>query len=615
MSASESRAVTPKAHRDAGGPALRSALVAGIGRVLAERDLLNRINVFPVPDGDTGSNLGFTLVSVRDALQAMPAGHAGALFARMASEAIDGARGNSGAILAQFLQGLGEVLAGQRRLALSPLAAAADLGASQARQAIAEPREGTMLSVIAAFAQSLRQACDQGVVDLRTGFARALAASREALANTPRQLAVLRKAGVVDAGAQGFLHLLEGINDYIQRGRIAIRRDIQPVSGEVGIMVGTDVDAEATHRWCTECVLSSTAIDRGAVREALDRLAGSSLVVAGTREKLRVHMHLDDPAQLFEALAPFGEVRARKADDMHAQQRAAHTLGKVAIVIDSAADIPAESLEQLPLQVVPVRINVGAQDYLDKVSLSPDAFYALLRTSEHTVRTSQPPPGDFRRIFEFLLSHHEEVVYVGVSRAISGTLQAGESAASGLGGRVHVFDTANVSGGQGLLALAAAEMARAGGDAAGVLRHLAAMRDRTSTYAYVRDLTSAVRGGRVPAWSLPITRWFGLVPMVRIGGGDGRLHVFGIGLDRKDFAARFVARVLRKIDRSTGWRAQVMHCDNLEEGIRVRDALLGQLPGVRCAEVFEAGSAIGAHAGPGAVALCMMPESRAGAGP
>lgn len=616
MSASDPQAMTSKAHRDASGPALRSALIAGIGRVLAERDLLNRINVFPVPDGDTGSNLGFTLVSVRDALQAMPGGHAGALFDRMASEAIDGARGNSGAILAQFLQGLGEALAGHRRLALCPLANAADLGASQARQAIAEPREGTMLSVIAAFAQSLRLACDQGVVDLRIGFGRALAASREALANTPRQLAVLRKAGVVDAGAQGFLHLLEGINDYIQRGRIAIRNDIQPLSGEVGVMIGTGVDGdpESVHRWCTECVLSAAAIDRAAVRQALDQLAGSSLVMAGTREKLRVHMHVDDPARLFDVLSPFGEVRARKADDMHAQQRAAHTIGKVAVVIDSAADIPAESLEHLPLQVVPVRINVGAQDYLDKVSLSAEAFYALLRTSEQTVRTSQPPPGDFRRIFEFLLSHHGEVVYVGVSRALSGTLQAGESAAAGLGGRVHVFDSANVSGGQGLLALHAAEMALAGADAASIISQLGEMRERTSTYAYVRDLTSAVRGGRVPAWSLPITRWFGLVPMVRIGGGDGRLHVFGMGLDRKDFAARFVARVLRSIDRGLAWRAQVMHCDNREEGLRVRDALLEQLPGVHCPEVFDAGSAIGAHAGPGAIAVSMMPVAQAGSG-
>ncbi len=600
--------MTARIQAGADGRVLKQALIAGIGRVLAERDLLNRINVFPVPDGDTGSNLGFTLASVRDALRDMRGAHVGAVFERVASEAIDGARGNSGAILAQFLQGFGEVLGAHRRLTLCPLANAADLGASQARQAIAEPREGTMLSVINVFAASLRQACDQGVADLRTAFAHALSASREALANTPNQLAVLRKAGVVDAGAQGFLHLLEGIDDYIVRGRIAGRYSEPTAAAEAGVVMSEEVAPGESHRWCTECVLSATAIDRNAVREALDRLDGSSLVVAGTREKLRVHMHVDEPALLFDALSRFGEVRSRKADDMQAQQRAAHTLGRVVVVIDSAADVPADALETLPLNVVPVRINVGAEDFIDKVSLSSEAFYAMLRESPQPVRTSQPPVGDFRRLFGFLLSHHEEVIYIGLSRALSGTLQCAEAASAALGGHVHVVDTANVSGGQGLLAVHAAELAKAGLDAASIVREVEDLRERTSTWAYVRDLTSAVRGGRIPAWALPITRWLGLVPMARIGGGDGRLHVFGVGRDHRDLAARFVARVLRRIDCSVRWRAQVMHCDNAQEGARVRTALIAQLPGVDCAELLDAGSAIGAHAGSGAIVISMMPK-------
>ncbi|MEP6883086.1 MAG: DegV family protein [Dokdonella sp.] len=602
--------MAPNTHADTDGRVLKRALIAGIGRVLSERDLLNRINVFPVPDGDTGSNLGFTLASVREALNGVRGNHVGMLFERMASEAIDGARGNSGAILAQFLQGCGEQLAGHSRLAVRNLASAADLGASQARMAIAEPREGTMLSVISAFAAALRQACDQGAVDLRVAFARALAASRVALANTPNQLAVLRKAGVVDAGAQGFLHLLEGIDDYITRGRTAMRDIPDAVAADDGVMVGTDIESESGHRWCTECVLSANAIDRAAVRKALDRLDGSSLVVAGTREKLRVHMHVDEPALLFDALSRFGEVRARKADDMQAQQRAAHSIGRVVVVVDSAADIPSSVLETLPLHVVPVRISVGAQDFIDKVSLSADAFYTLLRESEHTVRTSQPPAGDFRRLFEFLLSHHEEVMYVGVSRAISGTLQTGEAASRALGKRVRVIDTCNVSGGQGLLAVFAAERAAEGADGATIEKQLLELREQTRTFAYVHDLTSAVRGGRIPAWALPITRWLGLVPMIRMGGGDGRIHIFGVTRKHRDLSKRFVAKILRSIDRQQRWRAQVMHCDSATEGLRVRDALINQMPGIECAELLEAGSAIGAHAGPGSIVVSMMPMHR-----
>jgi uncharacterized protein len=608
MSAIPVPAVQAVLRTSVAGPALRRALLAGIDRVLAGRDLLNRINVFPVADGDTGSNLGFTLAAVRDALLGMPARHAGALLRQAASEAIDGARGNSGAILAQFMQGIGERLGGSASISARDLAEAADIGALQARLAVAEPREGTLLSVLSAFARALQDAAGAGTTDLRVVFARALAATREALAATPTQLAVLRKAGVVDAGAQGFVHLLEGINDFIERGRHARASNMASRGGEVGVVaLGEDVDA--SHRWCTECVLSAPAIDRARVRAALAEVPGSSLVIAGTREKLRVHMHVDEPALLFDALASFGDVRARKADDMQAQQRATHARGGVAIVIDSAADVTASVLEQLPIHLVPVRVTVGADDYLDKVSLSAAGFHELLRTSTQVVRTSQPPPGDFRRLFEFLLSHHDEVVYVGLSRALSGTLQAGESAAAAFGTRIHVIDTANVSGGQGLLATHAAERAAAGADATTIVAELAVLREHAATFAFVRDLSSAVRGGRVPSWALPITRWLRLVPIVRIGGGDGRLHVRGVMFDGDTLAQRFVARVVATLDPRRRWRAQVMHCDNRAEGERVRTALLAQVPGVADVELLDAGSAIAAHAGAGAIAVSVMPAT------
>jgi uncharacterized protein len=134
------------------------------------------------------------------------------------------------------------------------------------------------------------------------------------------------------------------------------------------------------------------------------------------------------------------------------------------------------------------------------------------------------------------------------------------------------------------------------------------LREQTRTFAYVRDLTSAVRGGRIPAWAMPITRWLRLVPMIRIGGGDGRMHIIGVGRDQGALAERFVARILRTIDRKLKWRAQVMHCDNPREGALARQALIEQLPGVECAELLEAGSAIGAHAGAGAIVVSLMPN-------
>ena len=593
-----------------GGRALKRALIAGIGRVLASRETLNRINVFPVADGDTGSNLAFTLSAVLEAVRPLRQAHAGSVLERAASEAIDGARGNSGAILAQFLQGVSEALANVGRLRAENLVAAAGLGSAQARAAVAEPREGTMLSVIAAFADSLASAHEAGIADLRESFAHALAATRQALADTPLQLAVLRRAGVVDAGAQGFVELLEGIHDFMLRGRSALRGGVVAINAAVGVFTSVEHEGDNLHRYCTECVLAAEAIDRDAVRAALAALPASSLVMAGTRERLRVHVHIDEPAVLFDVLSTFGKVAARKADDMHAQKRATRQASDVAVVVDSAADIPPEAFERLPLHLVPVRINFGAQDYLDKVSLSAREFYAELARSTQPVRTSQPPPGDFRRLFEFLLSHHAEVVYVGLSRAVSGTLQSAERAAQETDpARVHVVDSRNGSGGQGLLAVHAAERALAGADAATIVAELAPLVRATQTFAYVRDLRNAVRGGRIPRWALPITQWLRLVPVIRLGG-DGRVHVCGVMRDSSDLPAHFVARVARRLDHSKRWRAEVLHCDNAAEGERVRAALLRVLPEVDVAGLLDAGSAIGAHAGPGAVVISLMPDLR-----
>ena len=414
------------------GPALRRALIAGARRVIAQREQLDRINVFPVPDGDTGSNLAFTLGGVLAGALSRRTRDAGELLRRVGEDAVDGARGNSGAILAQFFTGVAEAAGGTRTLDIPALARAIRAGAASARQALSEPREGTILSVIAAFAEAL----DTRGGDFREWFGRALEHSRRALANTPNQLPVLARAGVVDAGAQGFVDLLEGIGDFIATGRV-------DVSGSVGEDAAADVaadleaaqahgeaaDADPAHRWCSECLLVGDGLDRAALRAAVGELGASCVVIAGGRTRLRLHAHVADPAALFATAARFGRVEGTKADDMSAQARTAAGSVGVAVITDSAADLPAEAMQRLNIHMVAARVNFGDEDHLDKVGLSTAEFYRKLRTEIALPRTSQPPPGDFRRQFEFLLSHHRDVVYVGLSRNVSGTLQSAETAA------------------------------------------------------------------------------------------------------------------------------------------------------------------------------------------
>ena len=583
-------------------PALRRALVAGMRRVVARREALNKINVFPVPDGDTGSNLAFTLGTVLAGSLSRRTHSAGELLCRVADDAIDGARGNSGAILAQFLQGACEVVASERVLSPERLAQAALAGSQQARGALAEPREGTILSVIRAFAEALQ--AQSHMRDLRSGFGAALERARIALADTPKQLAVLRQAGVVDAGGQGFVDLLEGIQDFIDTGH-----EGEVVASEIVLdFAGMDLheDIDTTRRWCSECLIVGATLDRDAIRGAVSALDATSVVVAGSAQRVRVHAHVAEPAALFETASQFGKVSGRKAEDMLAQHRSATMAESVAIVTDSGADLPKTESERLDLQMVAARVTFGDEEFLDKVSISPSEFYARLKTSPVMPQTSQPPPGDFRRQFDVLLSHHPHLVYVGISRTLSGTLQSGENAAARVdASRARVVDSGHASCGQALIVMAAAEAARAGATPDQIVALVERLRPLTHTFAAARDISFAVRGGRIPAWSKPVAEFLGVTPIAKVRA-DGKLGVHGALWGKRRVPQRFAAYVERHLPSGQRWRVMVGHCDCAADGAELLAALRERLD---CAEAWlvEAGPAVGAHAGPQTLVVAAQP--------
>ena len=612
MSATTPFATPISSPRPIRAAALRHALIAGARRVIARRDALNKINVFPVPDGDTGNNLALTLSTVLSGALQRRVGGVGRLLRRVGDEAIDGARGNSGAILAQFFSGLADAVGSRASLDRRALAEAARAASRSARAAMAEPKEGTMISVIHAFAEALVHAAEQGErQELRAWFESALAQARVALQRTPDQLPVLRKAGVVDAGAQGFVDLLEGIGDFLARrggsGHDGAETRTDPDIAELHEALHAELgDVDPRHRWCTECLLVGEGLDRAGLQAAMSDLGADCVVVAGGAHRVKVHAHVAQPSAMFAALGRFGRVESTKADDMLAQARTASAPGGCVVVTDSSADLPDGLADALNLHVIPLRVNFGEQDYLDRVGISPAEFYARLRHEHLLPRTSQPPVGDFRRQFDFLLSHHAEVVYVGLSRAVSGTLQAAEAAAQrGDAARTHVFDTANAAGGQALLAIAAAERAAGGATAAEVLAHVAALKPKTLTFALARDIRHAVRGGRVPRWAGWVASVLRATPIAKVVP-EGRLKPCAALFGEARAPERFAAYVAKQAPANTRWRLIVGHCDAAEDGAVLLATLRAHLD-IAEGWLVETGPAVGAHAGPGALVACLQP--------
>jgi len=581
------------------GLRLNRALKAGIARLLSRQEHLNKINVFPVPDGDTGTNLALTMHAVLGSLQRAPDDHAGKTLTRVADAALDGARGNSGAILAQFFLGLCDRLGHLGRLSTRDFIDGVRGGADYARESLSEPREGTILTVLTDFARELHAVQREGARDFAALLRRGVQAAQASLERTTFQLEALRKANVVDAGAQGFVELISGMTEYIASGAEDDPAVVVPVLSAADAAEATAGEEEdLAYRYCTECVVTGEDLDRRHLREQLAALGGS-LVVAGRQGKARVHIHVNDPAEVFRVAARFGAVSGEKADNMQRQQHSAHLAGRrVAIVTDSAADIPEDELDRLDIHLVPLRVHFGDRGYLDKVGLTPGDFFTELRRNPAHPKTSQPPPGDFRRQFEFLASHFESVVSINITRQASGTCAAAETAAGRVSthGKVTVIDSMNASLGQGLVAMYAAECAQAGYDAARVIEATRAILPKTRTWGLVGSLEYAVRGGRVPRWVKDVADRLQLMPILH-NDRKGRVSAGAVLFGRSRLEEKFARYVRRRIRGDRRYRLLVGHADCEAAG----QWLLGQLTtdSVVSATLLPLGSALGVHGGPG----------------
>ena len=588
------------------------ALRSGIYRVIGDQDTLNAINVFPVADGDTGTNLSLSLSATLPTLSEPGEKHLGTLLAAIADDLLDGSRGNSGAIVAQFFQGMSDSAEEMTRFTTHTFARAVQLGSDYAHDALSNPREGTILSVIAAFAQSLRGLTTGDKGDsFSTVMTESVEATRQALARTPDQLDVLRKAGVVDAGAKGFVDLIEGMSDYIVSGDIAEAPDLTHLADEGLVTETAGFDADIEYRYCTECIVNGADIDRRKLRESLAEL-GDSLVLAGTKRKAKIHIHVDEPELVFETAMRFGDVSGQKADDMERQQHSTHDVSaRFAVITDSSADIADEQLERLDIHMVPLRLQFGERGFMDKVSITPDEFFEELQTNPDHPTTSQPSAGDFRRQYQFLASHFPDVISVSLTGLVSGTLQAAESAAerTNASGRIHVVNSRNASIGQGLIAVLAAECAQAGLSVEKTLGILDAAIEDTVTFALVKDLTYAVRGGRVPPSRKAVADLLRVTPVLRTTP-EGRVSSGGILLGRRNPLRRFARYVAKHAPAGDQLRIAVAHAQSPDDAKRLEAMLHDSIPSIADSSITALGSAVGVHAGPGALVVGVQRKIR-----
>ena len=575
--------------------------------VAAGREEINRINVFPVPDGDTGTNLSLTLRSVADALQALGDAPLPETARTMARAAVLGARGNSGMMLANFLLGVSESLGSRESAATGHIADAIRHGFNKLYAALDEPREGTILTVAREVAEAAERAAADST-DL-TDFVHCLYEEGErALADTPKLLASLREAGVVDAGGLGFVRMFEGMVRYVEGDPLLAA--VGTPSDLLAPAALVEVADERDFQFCTEFIVRGEQLPpSNEVRTVLHGFGGS-VVVVSTGDLLKAHVHTDNPELVFTKAATWGEVTFTKADDMRAQHRALKHLDRrpVAIVSDSAADLADTILDRHRIAIVPLQVSFGDQSFKDRVELRPDDFYTRLRESKQLPTTSQPSPADFVKTFRSALEEADDIVAVLVSGTLSGTFNSAQTAARVAGlQRVSFVDSRSASVGEGMLALRGAELAESGWPADEVVKELERVRSQSGVFLTVDTYENLLRSGRVSRGKAWLGGMLDVKPILTFDG-DGRL----IPIDRARGREAVFRRVLQLLDRRLTPRPKVVrfgiaHVQAPQVAERVKSALIAAFSPRDCF-ISLASGVIGTHTGPGAWAVFYQVE-------
>jgi len=293
----------------------RLCVLAGAELVFKNRDHLNKINVFPVPDGDTGSNMSMTLMAVVREIEALQDVSLETTVKAIAWGALMGARGNSGIILAQILSGVAEGIEGKDRLSAEDVASSFSRAVKKAYKAILHPAEGTILTVVRETAEAAVEAA-KTTSDLAFLIDEMVKTARVSVERTPELLPKLKEAGVVDAGGLGFLYFLEGML-YLVRG---VTIDDVPIDDEkeLAYMSGEASGHQLSYRYCTEFVLKGSQISEDALKKDLS-LKGDSIVVVGDSRLARVHIHTGQPQEVLQYASALGHVSSIKVDDMLVQ--------------------------------------------------------------------------------------------------------------------------------------------------------------------------------------------------------------------------------------------------------------------------------------------------------
>ena len=311
------------------GSQLKNAILSGSNNISKYKKQVNELNIFPVPDGDTGTNMSMTIGAAAEEMKGLDDSSTAAQVAKKAaSSMLWGARGNSGVILSLLFRGISKGLEGREEISAEDLVAALELGVEEAYKAVMKPTEGTILTVARVAAERGREALEMGSDPVQVWDAVCMGAA-DALEDTPNLLPVLKKAGVVDAGGQGLCLIFEGMLSVFRSGIVLecglSEEEKAQETAEFFRNVAAEFDSEINFTYCTEFIVGrdpEIQKDSLELRLFLETI-GDCVVVVDDEEIIKTHVHTENPGDALQAALQYGQLLTVKIENMKEQHRKA----------------------------------------------------------------------------------------------------------------------------------------------------------------------------------------------------------------------------------------------------------------------------------------------------
>lgn len=425
------------------GNALRDAIISGANNIANQKQRVDELNVFPVPDGDTGTNMSMSIGNAVRELSRLQDKTVEQVADTAASALLRGARGNSGVILSLLFRGISQGFKGAAEADGNNVAAALEKGVAAAYKAVMKPTEGTILTVARLASEKAKLSAEEGK-DAAEVFGDALDAAKEALANTPELLPVLKKAGVVDAGGQGLVVIFEGMYS-VFKDNIMITPEndaAAPAAPAAPKNAVAEYEGEITFTYCTEFIVKRSGIDKDPLRlRAYLETIGDCVVVVDDEEIIKVHVHTDHPGKALEKGIEFGQLINLKIENMRDQnERARHDAEESAKTIQTAEGdsySPAEITKEVGFVAIAVgdgikelftdlgadqivsggqTMNPSTDDILRAIELTPaETVFVLPNNKNIIMAAEQAVPLSSRKVVVL----HTRTIPMGISAMLA----------------------------------------------------------------------------------------------------------------------------------------------------------------------------------------------------